>query len=125
MLQLPHKRPKRFALIALSLFFILAGANHFANADFYLRLMPDYLPAHLELVYISGFFEMAGGVGVLVPYLRSIAGWGLGSLLRMLVLMLYAVVGTKALGLVAGPALMSLVAFLFVTMLVEPLFLKQ
>jgi len=56
---------------------------------------------------------------------NPIAGWGLGSLLRMLVLVLYAMVGTKALGLAAGPALMSLVGFLFVTMLVEPLFLKQ
>lgn len=56
---------------------------------------------------------------------NPIAGWGLGSLLRMLVLMLHAVVGTKALGLESGPALMSLVGFLFVTMLVEPLFLKQ
>lgn len=61
------------------------------------------------------------------PFVASnpIAGWGLGSLLRMLVLVLYAVVGTKALALSAGPALMSLVGFLFVTMLVEPLFLKQ
>jgi uncharacterized membrane protein len=81
MLQLPRTGPKRFALIALALFFILAGANHFANTDFYLRLMPDYLPAHLELVYVSGFFEIAGGVGVLVPYFRSIAGWGLVALL--------------------------------------------
>jgi uncharacterized membrane protein len=81
MLQLPRTGPKRFALITLALFFILAGANHFANTDFYLRLMPDYLPAHLELVYVSGLFEIAGGVGVLVPYFRSIAGCGLVALL--------------------------------------------
>jgi len=56
---------------------------------------------------------------------NPIAGWGLGSLLRMLVLMVYAVFGTKALGLESGPALLSLVGFLFITMLVEPLFLKQ
>jgi hypothetical protein len=31
----------------------------------------------------------------------------------------------KALGLVSGPALLSLVGFLFVTMLVEPLFLRS
>jgi hypothetical protein len=56
---------------------------------------------------------------------NPVAGWGLGSLLRMGVLVLHALVGTKALGLETGPALMSLVGFLFVTMLVEPLFLKQ
>ncbi len=56
---------------------------------------------------------------------NPIAGWGLGSLLRMLVLMLYAVVGTKALELALGPALISFAGFLFVTMIAEPLFLKQ
>lgn len=56
---------------------------------------------------------------------NPIAGWGLGSLLRMLVVMAHGVFGVKALGLQMGPALVSLVGFLFITMLVEPLFLKQ
>lgn len=55
---------------------------------------------------------------------NPIAGWGLGSLIRMLVLLLHAFVGVKVLGLSATPALLSLAGFLFVTMLVEPLFLK-
>lgn len=55
---------------------------------------------------------------------NPIAGWGLGSLLRFTVLLLHAFVGIGALGLSSGPALLSLAAFLFVTMLVEPLFLK-
>lgn len=55
---------------------------------------------------------------------NPIAGWGLGSLIRMAVLVLHAFVGVKALGLDSGPALLSLAGFLFVTMLVEPLFLK-
>ena len=60
------------------------------------------------------------------PFLAKnpIAGWGLGSLLRLTVLALHAFVGVSALGLSSGPALFSLAAFLFVTMLVEPLFLK-
>lgn len=56
---------------------------------------------------------------------NPIAGWGLGSLLRFAVLLLHAFVGVKALGLASGPALVSLVGFLFVTMLVEPLFLRS
>jgi hypothetical protein len=56
---------------------------------------------------------------------NPIAGWGLGSLLRMLVVIVHGVFGVKALGLQSGPALVSLVGFLFITMLVEPLFLKQ
>ena len=60
------------------------------------------------------------------PFLGTnpIAGWGLGSLIRFAVLLAYAFVGVKALGLASGPALVSLVGFFFVTMLVEPLFLR-
>lgn len=55
---------------------------------------------------------------------NPIAGWGLGSLLRFAVVMVHALAGIRALGLESGPALVSLVGFLFVTMLVEPLFLR-
>lgn len=87
-------------------------------------------PAIARAVWTSAVLAL--GVQILAfviaqPFVKTnpIAGWGLGSLLRMLVLILYAVVGTKALGLEAGPALISFVGFLFVTMLVEPLVLKQ
>ena len=30
--------------------YILAGVNHFVNPNFYLRIMPDYLPAHEALI---------------------------------------------------------------------------
>lgn len=43
--------------------------------------MPPYLPAHLELVYLSGVFEMLGGLGVLFSQARKPAGWGLIALL--------------------------------------------
>ncbi len=68
---------RKFALVALALFFVAAGANHFVNPGFYVRITPPSLPAPLVLVYISGFFEILGGVGVLVPSVRSAAGWGL------------------------------------------------
>jgi hypothetical protein len=63
---------------------------------------------------------------VAVPFLarNPIMGWGLGSILRLLALVLYAVVGLKMLGLVAAPALLSLAGFLFASMLLETLFLK-
>ncbi len=55
----------------------VAGANHFLNADFYLPMMPPYLPLHLELVYLSGVAEVALGVAVLVPGFRRLAAWGI------------------------------------------------
>ena len=49
--------------------------------DFYVEMMPPYLPAHLGLVYLSGLFESLGGAAVLAPSLRSLAGWALVLLL--------------------------------------------
>jgi hypothetical protein len=53
------------------------------------------------------------------------AGWGIGAIIRFLVLGLYALVIVKALGLDSGAALVSLVAFFFVSTLLEPLLLKS
>ena len=35
----------------------------------------------LELVYLSGFFETLGGIGLVVPATRRFAAWGLVALL--------------------------------------------
>lgn len=74
-------QPKTAFRWLLAIAFIFAGANHFRNPDFYLAMMPPYLPYHLELVYISGVFEVLGGIGVLIPSARRYAGYGLIALL--------------------------------------------
>lgn len=57
--------------------FVLAGANHFINPEFYLKIMPSYLPWHTFLVYLSGVFEIVLGVLLLIPRLTKFAAWGL------------------------------------------------
>lgn len=81
MFELPSDRGRAFALVALGLLFVAAGANHFLNPEFYVGIMPPWLPAHRELVLISGVFEILGGLGVFVAPLRASAGWGLVALL--------------------------------------------
>lgn len=81
MFHLPARRSRRIALLLLTAFFVVAGVNHVANPDFYLRIMPPYLPAHRELVLLSGLFEVLGGLAVLLPAVRALAGWGLMLLL--------------------------------------------
>jgi uncharacterized membrane protein len=81
MLDLPDSIPKRIALFFLAIAFIASGINHFVNPGFFIAIMPAYLPAHAELVALSGVFEILGGLGVLVPRTRSLAGWGLVALL--------------------------------------------
>jgi uncharacterized membrane protein len=61
--------------------YITAGTLHFVRPDPYLRIMPPYILWHLPMVLLSGFFEILGGVGLLVPRLRRSAAWGLVALL--------------------------------------------
>jgi uncharacterized membrane protein len=72
---------KRILQYLLAIFFVVAGLNHFVNVEFYLRIMPPYLPWQLGLVYLSGFFEVVLGLLLLVPRFRAIAAWGLMALL--------------------------------------------
>lgn len=65
----------------LATIFVLAGINHFLNPQFYLRMMPAYLPSHLFLIYLSGVFEIALGVLLVVPRFTRFAAFGLIALL--------------------------------------------
>lgn len=80
-LNLPDGIWKKLVLLGLSAFFINVGIDHFINPDFYLSIMPPAFPLHLEAVYISGLFEVLGGLGVLIPRFRKFSGWGLIALL--------------------------------------------
>ncbi len=80
-LGLPFGLWRKLVLFGLAAFFINIGINHFVNPDFYLSIMPPAFPMHAEAVYVSGFFEVLGGICVLIPRLRKIAGWGLVALL--------------------------------------------
>jgi uncharacterized membrane protein len=59
----------------LAAFFIAAGLNHFRDAGLYRAMMPAWLPWHEALVQTSGIAEIVGGLGVLVPVVRPVAGW--------------------------------------------------
>ncbi len=61
--------------------FVAAGVLHFTKTKSYLQIMPPYLPFPVELVYISGVFEILGGAGLLIPRYRRFAGYGLIALL--------------------------------------------
>lgn len=67
--------------ILLSLFLVLAGLNHFRDPDFYLKMMPPYLPWHAALNYLSGAFEVILGIMLLLPRLSRLAAWGIIALL--------------------------------------------
>ena len=72
---------KRVLQWVMAVFYVVAGIMHFVNTDFYVRIMPDYLPLHLVLVYLSGVAEIVLGVLVIVPATTRLAAWGLIALL--------------------------------------------
>ena len=64
-------------------FFVVAGVNHFTNPDFFLKIMPDYIPVglHAPAVFWSGVAEVALGVLLVIPRTQKLAAWGLIALL--------------------------------------------
>ena len=69
-----------FRWLAAALF-VAAGLNHFRTTDFYVTMMPPYLPWPRGLVWISGAAEILGGVGILPVVTRRFSGWWLIALL--------------------------------------------
>jgi uncharacterized membrane protein len=72
---------ERILLYAMAAFYIFAGVNHFRVPEFYVAIMPPYLPWHLGLVQLSGAAEILCGVGLLVPQTRVFAAWATIALL--------------------------------------------
>jgi uncharacterized membrane protein len=58
-------------------FFVVAGVLHFVIPRTYRRIMPPWVPAPEAMVYASGAAEIAGGVGMMIPAWRRLAGWWL------------------------------------------------
>ena len=67
--------------IFTALSFVIIGILHFTHASIFVGIMPPYLPWHLELVWISGAFEILGGIGLIIPQTRRFSAWGLLALL--------------------------------------------
>jgi uncharacterized membrane protein len=65
----------------LAALFVGSGTLHFLVPEPYIRIMPPILPWPKTLVWISGVLEIIGGIGLLVPRLRRVAGYGLALLL--------------------------------------------
>ena len=68
---------KLITIYLMSLFYISIGIKHFINVDWFMQIMPPYLPYHKALVYLSGAFEIIFGIMLLFEKTRFLAGWGL------------------------------------------------
>jgi len=68
---------KLFTILLMSIFYVRVGVHHFLDPEYFLNIMPPFLPYHLELVYISGFFEILLGLLLIFPKYRFYASWGI------------------------------------------------
>ncbi len=75
------KYVKIFTIIIMSILYIVIGIRHFTDPLFFLKIMPPYIPFPLELVYLSGFFEILLGVLLFFKKYRYFSGIGLVLLL--------------------------------------------
>ncbi|HAT44868.1 MAG TPA: hypothetical protein DCS90_07165, partial [Ktedonobacter sp.] len=71
---------KDIARVSLALLFIAASTLHFIS-DTELKIIPTFLPWRREALYITGVFELLGGIGLLIPRFQRAAAWGLVALL--------------------------------------------
>ena len=68
---------KYLSLMVMGIFYISIGISHFTSPIWYVQIVPPYLPYKLELVYISGLFEILFGGMLLFKKTRFLACWGL------------------------------------------------
>jgi uncharacterized membrane protein len=81
-IEVGQPRGRTRSRVLLAAFFIASGVNHFISPRAYEKIMPPSLKGEAKrLVEISGVAEIAGGLGVLLPWTRRLSGFGLIALL--------------------------------------------
>lgn len=68
---------KLITVYFMSISYTYVGIRHFIDPDFFLAIMPNYLPFHLEFVYLSGIAEVSFGVLLFFKKTRTFASYGL------------------------------------------------
>lgn len=61
--------------------FLASGTVHLVKPDVWEPLMPDWVPAHREVIIWSGVAEIACAAGLLFPPTRKLAGLASAALL--------------------------------------------
>jgi uncharacterized membrane protein len=61
----------------MAAFYLAAGLLHLGSPDAFLPIVPAWVPAPREIILLTGVAEIAGAIGLLIPWLRKAAGIGL------------------------------------------------
>lgn len=75
---------RRISALMMGVFYFIAGVNHFIHPEFYLPLVPAYLPWPQTLHLMAGIAEALLGIGVMLNHTRKQASFALMGLLLLL-----------------------------------------
>jgi len=90
----------------LFLVFSSRGMGHFLETDFYIKMVPPYIPFPEAVVLITGFFEIIMAVGIMIPELKKIAAKFMVFFLFCYLPALFHMIGSKELFPEIAPQLM-------------------
>src|ERR687886_2160044 len=76
-IQITPPRLKEIFRVILSVSIIIVEITHFVNPLKYASIVPPQFGDRLAMVYVSGFFEILGGIGLMIPFVSVAAAWGL------------------------------------------------
>lgn len=62
------------ARVALSIFFGFTGIGHFIRTAALVSMLPASIPYRVELVYLTGIFELLGAIAIWIRPMRKLAG---------------------------------------------------
>jgi len=57
----------------LFLVFFSTGLGHFLETDFYMKMMPPYIPFHVAIVLVTGFCEFLMAIFIIIPETKKFA----------------------------------------------------
>ena len=60
---------------AMSTMLLLTASGHFKFSQGMARMIPDPIPYKVQLVYLTGFIEIAAAAGLLIPSLVRLTSW--------------------------------------------------
>ena len=71
------KSSKFKARLSAAIMFTFTGITHIISPEIFLKIMPSFIPEPILMVYVSGVFEILGGIGLLIAKLKRLAATGL------------------------------------------------
>ncbi|MBO9618551.1 MAG: DoxX family protein [Niabella sp.] len=63
--------------IAMAVMLLFTGIAHFVKPKEMEHMLPPVIPARIFLILVTGVFEIAAAIGLLIPQTRMLTGWSL------------------------------------------------